>query len=619
MPPNEAKDPEFLSIRRVGMGGLVTKSDPQDIADIESPDLRNIFFEGGFPSNRFGTTLQLAEPVGETGVPTQLLKGMASDGTQYLIALYGTNFYLYDSVNVQWILLNNGLTPTLTQVPYGYASWPNGKQDDRLYFGNGTDDTIRWNMALGYLKNAAAAADGTITLKDSSRFPSSGNILVMGSSGVFALAYTANNTATGVLTITGTVGQVVNSGAAVTTPLIDASGVKKGKVFAKFQGRLIIANYKGAETTVNGSKQGDPETWTPGSNIGDPFTWSSTTGEGGVTDIEPFGLLLIIHQINMVQQLSIELNSSLNAQQIIVTPLTSGDNMGSISKALTIMINNALYYPTETAGVFQLVPAASGSLIAMTSVTMIGQNIYPTLTDPSFTFDSGKGEAYHQKLFWLCSNLVTSKTQDKTKLTNNLILIYDLIWNIWTIWDNINAADLKQFNGTLYFLCSDDGGLYYYDTTSFQDQRGGQNIGYTSYLSSKNWDFGKSANPKQTRFALVQGYISQNTVLNITAIFNNGALANRSFKLAGTDKIVNQVPVYGIGRASIGQNPLGGFQQGTIGQFRVYLDLGYFLGGYTVQLKMQTQNIGDNFIITGLSFNPEEVMQVPSELVISPS
>ncbi len=616
MAENPLARPPFESIRQIGLGGLVSKVDSQDISPTESPDLRNIIYDAGIVGPRNGTTLLIAVPAGETGTPSRLLKPRASDGKQYVIAIYGTNLYLYDPTNVKWILINGSYAPTSTGVQWDYAIWNNGKQDDRIYLGIGIDDTAMWQQTLDYLKVAAVGGDGTLTLKDSSRFPNTGTVVVNGESGAFSLAYTANNTTTGVLTLTGTVGQAVNVGDAVTMPIVDKSGMPKGNVFAKWQGRLMITGAQSSETTLVGSKAGDPETFTPGTNFGDPFLELMTTGEGAITDLQSFGSFLVVGQQDLLQQLSIIYDSSIAAQKITTSPLVSGYGMGSISHVLSVQSNNALYYPTEVAGIFELVPTTTG-VSASTSVKPISDNIFPTITAPGFTFDSGKGAVFSQKLHWLCSSFKTP-TSVNNQLVNNLILVYDLLYQNWSLWDNINAADLTEYNNSLLFLCSDDGGLYYYDVTSAQDFRSGVPVGYTSYIFTKRFDWGHPANAKQNSLAMLTGYIPQNTKLFVDVLYNEaGSLATSTYVIDGNNPTyVNQIPVFGIGRASLGQNPLGGFQVGTLGFFRVYLDLLYRAGAHVIQFKFYTQNIGDDWGVTGLAVNPETVENVPTELKI---
>jgi hypothetical protein len=207
---------------------------------------------------------------------------------------------------------------------------------------------------------------------------------------------------------------------------------------------------------------------------------------------------------------------------------------------------------------------------------------------------------------------------------NNLVLVRNMVWNAWTIWRNLNAVDVKEINDTLYFLCADDGALYYLDPTSYQDQRVDQNgdvedLGYETYAFSKRFDFGLPANPKFGSRIMVQGYITKNTKILGTVLFNEGgSIAHPQFVIDGSNtKYVTMVPLYDLGRVSIGQSPLGGSQIGEIGFFRCYLDIPHGVNAHTFQLKFATSKAGDNWGITGISANVEQNQQIPKDLVIS--
>jgi len=613
------KQVPYVPIRQIGLGGIVTKVDPQDVEDTESPDVRNVMYDGGISGNRSGTTLVIAIPTGETGKPLQILKPRNSAGQEFILAVYSSgNIYAFDATYTAWVLISQAITITDHITPFGSAVWNNGRQDDRFYFGNGVDDTFMFPIAMSNATSGASAGDGTLTLADSSRFPSTGTIVYVASDGSWnTQAYSANNTTTGVLTLTGTLAKAISANGTVTMEILDKSGMPKGKIFAKFQGQLVIANKKGSETLINASTAGSPEDNTISADVGGAWQETITTGKGEIVDIISFGTFLLIGQHDLWQQLSIQLNSSLDAQQIVTTPVVAGDSVGPLLACQDIQMNNTVYYPSQNAGIYALSPSTTGSN-ASTAIQQVSENIFPTITSPTFTFMSGKGCAFSQKIFWLCSSFATQGGANN-QLVNNLVLVYDLQYKNWAFFDNWNASDLTELNEQLYFLCHDDGGLYFYDINSSQDARSGQAVSYLSYLYTKRYDWGKSANPKQNGSAMVEGYITQNTKLYVDVLYNEGgSLALSTYVIDGNNSVyVDQIPVYGIGRASLGQNPIGGYQVGTIGFFRVYLDLLYRAGAHTVQFRFYTQNVGDNWGLTGLAVNPEEVTNIPSELRIS--
>ncbi len=169
--PNINPQIQSTRVNKVALGGINSFDDPHDIADVECTDILNMVFDNGSIIPRQGSLLAIAKPNGETAVPFQMLVSTTSDGIDYLLAVYGFNVYLWDTVNAQWIKLNQIYTPPSQNLYYGSANWNNGIIDDRFYFGNGTDDTIKWAMAVNTLRIPAVASDPAITLNDSVRFP----------------------------------------------------------------------------------------------------------------------------------------------------------------------------------------------------------------------------------------------------------------------------------------------------------------------------------------------------------------------------------------------------------------------------------------------------------------
>lgn len=189
--PNLPSNAQFYTVNKVGMGGLNTFDSQKDIDDTEMSSIKNMVFTDGVLQPRGGSLLYLSKPEGETSAPTQMLVATNSLGIDYMIVVYGINFYLADNINKQWIKLNTGFTPATVGVFYGSSNWNNGSSDDRFYFGNGIDDTMKWIMAVSSLEVAALSADTTITLNNTIAFPASGTIIVVNAGTPFTLSYTS--------------------------------------------------------------------------------------------------------------------------------------------------------------------------------------------------------------------------------------------------------------------------------------------------------------------------------------------------------------------------------------------------------------------------------------------
>jgi len=608
------KKTSFINIRQPGLGGLVTKFDPTDIQDTQSPDLRNITFDGGIPGPRFGTSLFLAAPTGETGVPSQLLKATDSNGKAYVIGVYGTNFYLLDwgyAGTPQWILLNSGYSPTKSGLYYGSADWNNGLGSDAFYFCNGIDSVMKWKQSLGYLSVAATAGDSTLTLADSSTFPTSGTVIIMDNTGAPFTATISGNSAN-VITLSAPVGKVLAIGNALTMVMEQMAGMPIGKIIraavAGTAPKLLIANGKGTESTINYSQDGLPETFGVTTDTKSGGVRAIPNGEGGILDLINFGSFFVVIKQNSFSRFYFTIDTTNVALLEQVDPLEFGASVLPIGMRASLVVENNYVYPTKSQGIYQFVPSATGGQTS-TQNNPFSDDIFPTL-QKQVDFSIGATVFYRRQLFFACSTIPN---------VNNIVLVRDMVYNAWTVWDNFNSVDMVEANDMLYFMTVDDGGIYFYDETSYQDFRKAQPIGYDAYLTTKSFDFGIPANPKTSSLIMVRGFIPSNTKLKVVVLANEeGSLSSPTYTIDGDNTVyVKQVPIYGPGRRNIGQKAIGGAQTGTIGVFRCYLDFPKGVGYHNIQLRFESTEIGDNWGITTISFNADENTKVPSELVIS--
>lgn len=169
--PNLPKDITSYHVNKVALGGICTFDDPKDIDITECVDIENMQFDDGFISPRGGSFLHLSKPSGEDASAFQMLIATNSNGTDFNIANYGTSFYLEDSANRQWIKLNQSYSPSSSGIYYGSSNWNAGYSDDRFYFGNGNDSTMKWVMAYSQLSASATSSATSISLSNSASFP----------------------------------------------------------------------------------------------------------------------------------------------------------------------------------------------------------------------------------------------------------------------------------------------------------------------------------------------------------------------------------------------------------------------------------------------------------------
>lgn len=622
---------QLKNIDQLGLGGLNTINEPSDINDIELANIRNMIFDSGILQPRKGSLLNLAKPTGETSKPFQLLIATTSDGIDYGIANYGTNFYLRDTINNQWIKLNQAYTPATGGVFYGSVNWNAGIVDDRFYFGDGVTDVMKWIMAVNTLKVTTAASDTTITLDDSTSFPATGSIIIQNGGTQVILQYSANDTDTGILTLTGTVGSIINSGVTITTPIQDVanddSGIPHASVFCLFQGRLFTANSVGAESTIHYSVVGDPEDHSVTSDVDSGGFYTLYKGKGGILGMTDYGTYLTIQKQDVISQFSFSVASDNSGFIVQVFPLISGDDIGPVTDSEILQYMNTVYYPTLGAGIVSFNPAQTGTSTG-SSINLLSQNINNIVTN-DLDFSLSRTAALGQKLYWLCA----ISTIGTPLGVNNLVLMYDLVRaqenstkSAWTLYDNWNAVDIKPINGVLFYLSADDGALYE-AYQGYQDAVAGQPHPYNAYALTKRFNLDSPSTLYRPQFIYIEGIISINTTIYARVLDNeNGSLASQAFKILGNNTKITSSFTAGLGRFQLATPLLGGVDlnvlpanQSTLQFFRVYLEVSQAFRVHNLQMEIFSTAEGSQWGVSRLTIISQPEPSIENALVLSPT
>ena len=598
----------FLSLRQIGSLGWNTFDDVQDIQDLELADVLNMELDKGYPTPRGGSALAFEKPVGETNDILNLFDVRDSKGTNYVIAVYAPNFYLRDEVNNQWVKINSTYTPSSTYktLLYGYRNWNAGIGSDVLYCGNGTEDCIKWPIAVGYLAGNQLAADGTLTLVDGASFPTGGGTIVIQVVGGSPIYKTYTSRTGNVLTLSGTLGTNTASGAIVTSQIADATTVTKGKIFSSFLGRLIVANSAGGESTLASSQVGNAENFTIGTDAGDPFLEVITDGNSGITGLDVFGQFLVVEKANSLFQISIDtaVDSSGASYQVVNTkPLVDGISSGPTNPQAKIKQNNLLYYLTDTEGIWSVNPLITGG---QTSVQpqLLSLKIQPFVL--GLDFSNARTTSFNQKVLWSCTSAATADT----------VLVYNLLRQTWTRYNNWPVKDWLRHNKKLYYASRTDNNIYQCFTSSKLDG----STPFEAYANTKMFDFGKGAIPKTTGRIYVQGYISPQQNLYFDVLYNiGGSLQTVNYMINGSDGIVTTNIPTALAMFMLGSPVLGSVevtQQNGIGIFKGYLAVPSRYGFFALGLKVHGTVNGTDFALTGIGFSPWEEIKSPANLEI---
>lgn len=601
------KETEQWQTTRGFTGGLNTFDDPSAIGDTEISSIENMVYDGGFIQTRQGSTLLNAKPTG-AGKPLQTIVAHTSDGIDYLIGIYENNFYLYHDDNKEWIRINLTYVPTQKDKQYGFVSWNNGRGDDRLYFCNGIDDFGRWLIASGQVSGSYSVGATTITLMDSTRFPSSGTVVIKATDGTdFIASFTSN--ANSILTLSAPIGESISDMASIAMSIDQMPDMELGKVVAKWQSRLIVANYYGGETVLWYSVLSSPEDFTTGSGIPDAGTDVIADGSGQITALNDFGSFLVIEKEDSFHTFDFTISADLGSKQSAINPILSGQSIGPMNQATVVRSLNNLMYPTRTEGFMSITPTATGGQVSV-SPTIISQKIQPTVKN-ALDYTNCKSVVFDQKALWAVA--MKGATQ------NVLVVYYDTLRQIWSAVDSWAVQDFAAKSGKLYYMDNTSGSIYQIFAGGFSDN----NNPYTAQFATKRFDFNTLAQPKTQDLVYVQGYITAATKLYVDVLMNEGGALNTQTYLISkdTEGILLSDPISGmLGKFIIGQLPFAWLPIEEIGDlafFRIYLGVAIKFGAFNVQLRFYSSN-GAFFGITGVGFNPELMPVIPNKMVASP-
>ena len=594
---------KFINIRQVGKGGINRFDDIQDIADIELVDAQNMLFDNA-AEVRLGSVLKWEKPVGETNNLLCLFDAHTSDGIQYVIAVYAPNFYVRDETNDQWIKISQTYTPSATNktLMYSYINWNAGRAADSVYACNGTDDFIKWPICLTTLSVATATTDTTVTVTDASYFPASGTLVVQASGGsAYAMPYTSK--AGNVFTLTGTAGQIIASGAGVVCEIQDMSSMPKGKVLARHQRRLFVANYYGGEATMKYSNTEAPEDFSTGSGVTKGGALIISDGNGGITLMSDFGQYLIIAKEDSIVHFELTLNASLDAKLDTIYPLVADKSMGPINVWSTIRKNKTTYYPTTTEGILEFNPIATGNStsVGVEVKSRKIQRLYQELN-----FENSRTTTYLNKILWSCAS----------NTANDTILVYDVLRDYWTKFNNLDVKDWCLHNDTLLFGSRVDNNIY---QTFVENKYTDNDNQYISFIETKDYDFGEASLPKTQTYLFLQGSISSTTTLYIDVTVKKGnEEVTNYYSIQGTGNFVIQpipeamaMPMLGTPIMGMGSN----LDLDNRGTYRAYLALPIKDGFFVLKFKAYSKSPGDYWSMTGMAFNPELSQQIASGMV----
>jgi hypothetical protein len=372
-----------------------------------------------------------------------------------------------------------------------------------------------------------------------------------------------------------------------------------GNVVLVWLGHLVIATSQGL---VVFSKAGDPLDFTGA------FSGVSDGLGGRITDMRTFGQFFMAATQDEMEVGQAIVNPTFTAIGVFFTSYLAGQGMGAISSAGVILYNNQYYYPTLTNGILALTPSFTGtsSSAGIEVLTDVIQNLYK-----SFTFE--RGRAFNRKLYWVVSTAATPESPAQT-----YYLVYDMVRKAFTLCQH-PSIDAVIYKDQLC-LFGTDGNIYQGEYDSYEDEIGGESVGYLVEAFSKRYDFGDPSLPKDALYCMVQGRILTGTTLYVDILYNEGgSLGKQTYKIVGEpSSSYFTLPAWStLGSSPFAVQVLGGGNL-AVGDYRVYLQLNKSFKAHNFQLRFYTEKAGSYWTVGIVSPNVE-LSTIPTENVISPS
>lgn len=521
------------------------------------------------------------------------------DGTNIMMRSYLTFLEYYDEANDTWEYLKTGLT---TGESFGYADYNiNTDLVSYVYFGNQTDNAMRWNGAISPLATAIVSGASTITVDDSTSFLSSGTLIYCGTT----TAYASVDDDTGIFTLSASTSITCAVDEAVANLPAELSTLPKGNIYLAANNRIFIAGIASTSQAVYFSEYGDATTFTSASLVVDgtdtsPGIFNLGMGGGAVT-----GMALDENSIYIFKQSAVW-KATLDDTTYTLTNLKpfdgKGQTVGSLSSKAVFTGNNTVYFITPDNQIMELARVES---VDYPQITPISNIIQPTVDD--FNFDSASGIVFRNKAYFAV------KSNNDIAFNNTV-----LVWNIkQKIWDSPivgwNISDFVVYDDTdteeLYMGDAVTPNIYKVNNTA-QDG----NFGVTANWRTKQIDFGLPHVQKQLSDIFIEGYISESTTITVSLLIDEDGYSEIfSHEINGTDDdiIYDSTAYNAFGLSAFGTYRFGSQEEASgLKKFRVYLGSDFRpMPFYNVQLEVASDEEAQEWEVINIGFEWKQYSQ----------
>jgi hypothetical protein len=603
-------------------GGLNTRIEVNKLNDNESPDLLNVTFDGAgsfqprYGQELFGTRSSASGKIRTTWT-TQNIRG-----EEMAIRQVDNNttswFEYYNIQTAAWEILTDGYT---TGYDFGHASY-----DYYTYYCSQKDFQRRWNgiaWRVSTPSTITAGATSAIDLSTSAAsalgfLSASGELMIDGeavyyssSSGVTlkGITFVSNHTSGCAIAQrpVSTVGyHPLESDAGWVSA---TSSLPHGSMMYEMDAQMFVAGLSSSLSAWNGnvvlySAVDEPKNYALSAKpaCGGSARYPETLGP--ITAINSFDDVLMVLKENTVRQLKFNslADGTAGSLEIVArNEVTSSPKTGAANNKSTVRVENSLVYVSPAGWVKSISKDGAGRFVGELSV-----KIRPTVEGLNML--SAAATYFDGKYYLACAEGET--------IINNVVYVWDYDFRAWTKFNNWNVGDWFTYNNELYYGACNEVATYK-ALTGFADD----SLAYETYWTSKQMDFGIPNEEKRLNMVYVEGYITQNSELNVSAYFNNNTSNPYKKSISGTGSYIdNTDEVTLIGGVVWGKGVYGGSSGGSaynLNKFRVWLK---FAGQtfHVMQLKLGTSSPSYIYKVTNIVPYVQKIdgKRIPIESII---
>jgi len=576
--------------------GYQTKVDPSKVPNGANPNGQNTTANDGdrisirdlgyeiFPE---GSTASTSD-----NTITSLHNFRRRDGENIMIRAYGTVLEYLNEANDTWETLLTGLSDGAI---FDFADYNiNTDLISYTYFGNAVDDFSRWTGVNTLTDGALAIGDSSIIVDDIDGFKlGSSTIIVCGTE--LSVDYASTTISTIYLTGTSTIACADNRSVAEAVQTYDS--LPKGNIYLVDSNRLFIAGVASTTQAIFFSAYGNAVTF-----ASDLITDSTDTsggifnlgeGGGGVIDMAADESSIYFFKQSTIRKAT--LNDTLYTLGVLKPFDGKSQTVGLANGSKSFTGGNGIFFTTPDNQIMNL---SRVEQVDYPQVIPISDIIEPTVA--GFKLNKQRGIVFRDRAYF------TVKASSDS-MTNDTVLIFNIKAKQWD-------SPVVGWN-VAEFVIYDDGTseeLYWGDAISpnmyrvVTEARDGE-FEVVANWRSKQFDFGLPHAQKEVLDVYLDGYITQNTTLEVSLLLDeDGYTQSFTHNITGMDDdIIYDSDVFNsIGLSAFGTNRFGS-QEDISGKkkFRIYLGSNFRASPfYTLQIDFASDGESQDWEILNFGF-----------------